>query len=91
MYVHAPSLAVILLTLLSFIDYHEWLLSDDTYLLPALLLPLAGPEQFSDEENDQLPLDCQYLPDDKQREEDPQLRKMLLETIMKVNIERLLI
>lgn len=48
------------------------------------MLPLAGPDQFSDEENDQLPLDLQYLPDDKEREADPDIRKMLVETVMKV-------
>ena len=64
---------------------HDWLLSDELDLLPHLLLPLAGPEQFTEEENDQLPLDLQYLPDDKEREEDPDLRKMLLEAIMKVS------
>lgn len=68
----------------SVVGYHEWLLSDEVDILPPLLLPLAGPEELTDEENDQLPLDCQYLPDEKEREGDPQLRKMLLETIMKV-------
>ena len=55
-------------------------------LLPALLLPLAGPEQFDDEEEEQLPEELQYLPDDKQREEDPAIRKMLIEALMKVSL-----
>ena len=65
-------------------DAHPWLLGDDVDILPVLLLPLAGPEQFSDEENDQLPLDLQYLPDDKEKEPSRDIRRMLLEALMKV-------
>lgn len=53
-------------------------------IVPALLLPLAGLEQFTEEEMDSLPVDLQYLPEDKLRESDPDVRKMLLEAIMKV-------
>ena len=53
-------------------------------LLPALLLPLAGPEQFDEDEAEQLPLDLQYLPEDKTREPDPDIRTMLLEALLKV-------
>ncbi|XP_019716056.1 protein HGH1 homolog [Hippocampus comes] len=65
-------------------DYanHEWLLSDQVDILPFLLLPLAGPEELSEEDNEGLPVDLQYLPEDKKREEDPDIRKMLLETLM---------
>ncbi|XP_049588947.1 protein HGH1 homolog [Syngnathus scovelli] len=65
-------------------DYanHEWLLSEQVDILPFLLLPLAGPEELSDEDNEGLPVDLQYLPEDKKREEDPDIRKMLLETLM---------
>ena len=55
-------------------------------LLPALLLPLAGPEQFEDDEMEQLPDDLQYLPDDKLRDDDPDIRKMCIEAIMKVRV-----
>lgn len=68
------------------IDYHQWLLGDDVDILPSLLLPLAGPEEFTEEETEQLPIDLQYLPDDKIREEDPDIRRMLLEALTKVNI-----
>lgn len=30
---------------------HDWLLSDAVDILPFLLLPLAGPEELSEEEN----------------------------------------
>lgn len=62
--------------------HHEWLLSDAVDVLPFLLLPLAGPEELTDEENEGLPVDLQYLPEDKKREEDPDIRKMLLETLL---------
>lgn len=61
---------------------HEWLLSDAVDILPFLLLPLAGPEELSEEENEGLPVDLQYLPEDKKREEDADIRKMLLETLL---------
>ncbi|XP_066481435.1 protein HGH1 homolog isoform X2 [Tiliqua scincoides] len=65
-------------------DYecHEWLLSETVDLLPFLLLPLAGPEEFPEDEMEKLPLDLQYLPSEKQREPDPDIRKMLLEAIL---------
>ena len=34
---------------------HDWMLSDDVDVLPFLLLPLAGPEELSEEENDGTP------------------------------------
>ncbi|KAF3822838.1 hypothetical protein GH733_008212 [Mirounga leonina] len=62
--------------------HHEWLLGPQVDILPFLLLPLAGPEDFSEEEMERLPADLQYLPPDKQREPDADIRKMLLEAIM---------
>ena len=67
---------------------HEWLLSEDNGIdiLPRLLLPLAGPTptDMDPEEVDKLPLDLQYLDDEKKIEEDPDLRKMLLEAILQL-------
>ncbi|XP_069738191.1 protein HGH1 homolog isoform X2 [Phaenicophaeus curvirostris] len=65
---------------------HEWLLGEEVDVLPFLLLPLAGPEEFPEDEMERLPVDLQYLPADKKREEDPEIRKMLLESIMLVLI-----
>ncbi|XP_060099019.1 protein HGH1 homolog [Heteronotia binoei] len=62
--------------------HHEWLLSDDVDVLPFLLLPLAGPEELPEDEMEKLPLDLQYLPPEKQREPDPEIRKMLLQAIL---------
>lgn len=97
-------------------------MSDPVDILPFLLLPLAGPEELTEEENEGehrypslksqrtrtglsgsllsqaartdltpllmwssgLPVDLQFLPEDKKREEDPDIRKMLLETLLLV-------
>lgn len=55
-------------------DSHEWVLSEEVDILPRVLLPLAGPEEFNEEDNDKLPLDLQFLPENKEREEDPDIR-----------------
>ena len=69
------------------LDYHEKLLFDeDIDLLTRLLLPLAGPEEFDSDDMEKLPLDLQYLPPDKKREEDPDIRIMILETLMIVSL-----
>ncbi|XP_034389597.1 protein HGH1 homolog [Cyclopterus lumpus] len=68
--------------------HHEWLLSDAVDVLPFLLLPLAGPEELTEEENEGLPVDLQYLPEDKKREDDPDIRKMLLETLLLLTATR---
>ena len=60
------------------------MLSDKVDIIPRLLLPLAGPEEFDDDDNDRLPADLQYLPPEKQREPDPEIRKMLLEALIQV-------
>lgn len=53
-------------------------------LVPRLLLPLAGPDTFTEEENDSLPVDLQFLPDDKIREPVTEIRKLVLEALMQV-------
>ncbi|XP_032775980.1 protein HGH1 homolog isoform X2 [Strigops habroptila] len=67
-------------------EHHEWLLSEAVDILPFLLLPLAGPEELPQEDMERLPPDLQYLPPDKQREEEPDIRRMLLEAVMLVVI-----
>ena len=66
------------------LDYHEWLLGKDVDIATHLLLPLAGPEELSDEDMEQLPLDLQYLPSDKQREPDDTIKELLLEALLQV-------
>lgn len=60
---------------------HEWLLSPDVDVLPYILLPLAGPEEFDDETNENLPLELQFLDADKKREPDVDIRTILLESL----------
>jgi len=62
---------------------HPWLMGPKVDLVPRLVLPLAGPtpENLTDEEIEALPLDLQYLDDDKKIEEDLDIRTMLLETL----------
>lgn len=52
----------------------------------SLLLPLAGSttDELTDEENEQIPIDLQYLPSDKQRESDRDIQLILLESILLV-------
>ena len=56
------------------VQNHEWLLSPEVDILSYLLLPLAGPEEFDDEDNDKLPTSLQYLSETKQREPDLDIR-----------------
>jgi hypothetical protein len=56
------------------IQHHDVLMSPDIDIVSYLLLPLAGPEEFTDEENDKLPIDLQYLPETKKREKDVKIR-----------------
>ncbi|ESO01458.1 hypothetical protein HELRODRAFT_82006 [Helobdella robusta] len=63
------------------IDDHLWLLGEQVDILPRLLLPLAGPEVFDDEDTEKLPIELQYLEDTKERESDPTIRKILIEAI----------
>lgn len=53
-------------------------------LLPSLLLPLAGPEEFDEEDMEKLPPDLQYLEPEKTREPLPAIRANLLEAITQV-------
>ncbi|MPC14236.1 Protein HGH1 [Portunus trituberculatus] len=67
---------------------HEWLLGEEVEVTGRLLLPLAGPDTFTLEENDKLPLDLQYLPNDKTREPEPNIRRLLLEALMQLCVTR---
>lgn len=56
------------------IEHHEFLLGENVDILPNLLLPLADNTEFDDEDNEKLPIELQYLPEDKQREVDAEVR-----------------
>lgn len=72
------------------LEMHEWMLGKDVDILPRLLLPLAGPtpEKFDEEDIEGLPMELQYLDDDKKIEEDPDLRKMILESLTQLCAKR---
>jgi len=62
---------------------HPLLLSSGSVnFLPYILLPLCGPEEFDLEEQDKFPDELQLLPPDKERESDPNIRLMLIETLV---------
>ncbi|XP_052802188.1 protein HGH1 homolog [Mya arenaria] len=65
-------------------EYHDWLLGDQVDILPRLLLPLAGPDEFDDDDMERLPDDLQYLPEDKEREPIAPIRKMLCEALLQL-------
>lgn len=66
------------------LENHSKLVSFGHDLVCSLLLPLAGPEEFDDEDNDKLPTDLQYLQSDKLREPDARIRIKILEALYQV-------
>lgn len=69
-------------------EFHEFLLSTELELLTFLLNPITGNEDYPDEEMDKLPIALQYLPQEKQRDRDVDVRKMILETLNKLCTKR---
>ncbi|KAJ1982767.1 Protein hgh1 [Dimargaris xerosporica] len=64
-------------------DKHDQLLDEDGInLLPYILLPLCGPEEFSEEDMEGMPDDLQLLPEDKKREPQENLRQILVEILV---------
>lgn len=57
-------------------------------LLPYILLPLMGPEEYSDEDMDGMPDEVQLLPPDKERESDVEIIKTHLETLLLLTTTR---
>ena len=53
-----------------------------------VLLPLIGGEELDDDDMEGMPDELQYQPEDKVREPDPDLRKMLLETLLQLAASR---
>lgn len=56
--------------------------------MPYLLLPLMGPEEYSDEDTDGMLEDLQLLPPDKEREKDVEILKTHLETLLLLTTTR---
>ncbi|CAG8491194.1 43034_t:CDS:10 [Gigaspora margarita] len=57
-------------------------------VLPYILLPLCGPEEFDLDDMEGMPEDIQLLPSDKKREPDAYLRQTLLESIFLLTTTR---
>lgn len=56
--------------------------------MPYILLPLAGPEEFPDEETDGMLPDLQLLPPDKERDADCEILKTHLESLLLLTTTR---
>lgn len=61
---------------------------DEANLLPYLLLPIAGPEEFPDEESMSMLPDLQLLPPDKKRDSDNTIITTHLETLLLLTTTR---
>ncbi|CAB4411873.1 unnamed protein product [Rhizophagus irregularis] len=64
-------------------DHHLDMLSEEKInILPYILLPLCGPEEFDTDDMEGMPDDIQLLPPEKKREPDSHLRITLLESLV---------
>lgn len=71
------------------IDSHPMLFDEDAAnLLPYLLLPITGPEEYSDEDMLAMLPDLQLLPPDKKRDSDPTIIATHVETLMLLTTTR---
>ena len=61
---------------------------DGINILPYILLPLMGPEEYSDEDTEGMLDDLQLLPPDKAREPDNEIIKTHLDTLLLLTTER---
>lgn len=74
------------------VESHPTLINEDedegANLLPYILLPIMGPEEYPDDESSEMLPDLQLLPPDKQRETDHQIILAHLETILLLTTTR---
>ncbi|RLL95313.1 hypothetical protein CFD26_102254 [Aspergillus turcosus] len=71
------------------IPFHSTLLSEgEANLLPYVLLPITGPEEFSEEESMAMLPDLQLLPPNKQRDSDNSIIVTHLETLLLLTTTR---
>ncbi|ORX78558.1 DUF383/DUF384 domain-containing protein [Basidiobolus meristosporus CBS 931.73] len=66
----------------------ELLDEEQINVLPSILLPLCGPEEFDLDDMDGMPEEVQLLPESKKREADPHLRRILLEALVLLTTTR---
>jgi hypothetical protein len=71
------------------IDSHSELMSEDEInILPYLLLPLTGNEEYDEEDSQGMLPDLQLLPRDKRRDSDPTIIQTHVETLMLLTTTR---
>lgn len=74
------------------VPFHDELLSSDPELgvniLPYLLLPMMGSEEYADEDTEGMLDEVQLLPPDKEREKDHEIIKTHLETLLLLTTTR---
>ncbi|EAW12101.1 protein HGH1 [Aspergillus clavatus NRRL 1] len=71
------------------IPFHPTLIAEDeANLLPYILLPITGPEEFSEEESMAMLPDLQLLPPDKKRDSDNSIIVTHLETLVLLTTTR---
>ncbi|KAL4959183.1 protein HGH1 [Aspergillus stella-maris] len=71
------------------IPFHSTLFSEDeANILPYILLPIMGPEEYSEEDTADMLPDLQLLPPDKQRESDASIIVTHLETLLLLTTTR---
>ncbi|ORZ11034.1 hypothetical protein BCR41DRAFT_356711 [Lobosporangium transversale] len=71
------------------VESHPALLDEsDINVLPYILLPLCGPEEFDLDDMEGMPEDIQLLPPTKKREADAHLRETLLEALILLTTTR---
>jgi len=71
------------------VDAHpKFLNEDDINVLPYLLLPITGNEEYDEEDTMTMLPDLQLLPPDKQREKDPSIIQTHIETLMLLTTTR---
>ena len=74
-------------------ENHEYLIQElgtnDDFLC-SIILPLTGPtcDELTEEENEELPIDLQYLPSSKKRDSDNDIQQILLETLLLVCLQK---
>jgi hypothetical protein len=70
-------------------DSHGQLLSEDEiHILPYLLLPIMGNEEYSEEDSENMLPELQLLPEDKKREPDCAILQTHVETLMLLTTTR---
>ncbi|KAF9356244.1 hypothetical protein BGX34_010023 [Mortierella sp. NVP85] len=69
-------------------DHTAFLDESDINVLPYILLPLCGPEEFDLDDMEGMPEDIQLLPPTKKREADARLRVTLLESLVLLTTSR---